>query len=277
VYDIGMAKKRLDVLLVEQGLSETRQKAQAMIMAGNVLVNDKPAEKAGALFDETAEIRFRGDPPKYVSRGGDKLEGALDVFKLDVSGLDALDVGASTGGFTDCLLQHGARSVCAIDVGYGQLANPLRNDPRVTVFEKTNARNLTQADLGNKFDIITIDVSFISLLKVLPALVKLLNSNGAIAALVKPQFEAGRENVGKGGVVRDPAVHEIVLRNIIEEANKIGLRTVSLTHSPLPGPKGNIEFFALLKFPGIDFTPPDPEVAVKHAHKTLNIKNSIDT
>ncbi|MFA6450763.1 MAG: TlyA family RNA methyltransferase [bacterium] len=272
-----MAKKRLDILLVELGLVATRQKAQALIMAGGVIANDKPAEKAGALFDENAEIRLRSEPSKYVSRGGDKLEGALNAFGLSVEGLDALDAGASTGGFTDCLLQRGARSVCALDVGYGQLASQLRTDPRVTVFEKMNARFLTPDDFKFKFDIITIDVSFISLTKPLPALAKLLNSNGAMVALLKPQFEAGRDRIGKGGVVRDAATHESVIREVIAAAAEIGLHTVSIVHSPLKGPKGNIEFFLLFKFDRITSPETDPSVAVKRAHEELNKKPSLDT
>jgi len=261
-----MAKKRLDITLVERGLAETRQKAQALVMAGKVLVGDCPEDKAGRLIDENAAIRLRGEISKYVSRGGEKLEGALTAFGIDVMGLDAIDIGASTGGFTDCLLKHGARSVTAVDVGYGQLAESLRTDPRVTVFEKTNARNISPETLGGLFDIATIDVSFISLLKVLPAVIKLLNENAVILALVKPQFESGREAVGKGGVVRDSQTHLKVLNDVIKGITEIGLSAVSLIHSPLMGPKGNIEFFLLITKKTIESKPPDIPAAVEIAH-----------
>jgi 23S rRNA (cytidine1920-2'-O)/16S rRNA (cytidine1409-2'-O)-methyltransferase len=242
-----MSKKRLDVILVEKELAPTRHKAQALIMAGEVLVDGKPGVKAGAAYSEDAEIRIRGTKQRYVSRGGDKLEGALEAFGVSVAGLDGLDVGASTGGFTDCLLQRGARSVCTVDVGRGQLDLKLRNDPRVTVREKMNARGIGIGDFGREFDIIVVDVSFISLLKVLPALRGLLKSDGAIIALVKPQFEAGRGKVGKGGVVRDPKVHEEVLSEVIRGASGMGLFAAAVATSVLTGPKGNIEFFLLLK------------------------------
>lgn len=238
-------KKRLDLLLVERGVAATREKARAMIMAGLVLVNETSATKAGMAVPNDCEIRVRGGGSKYVSRGGDKLAGALDAFNIDTAGLDTIDIGASTGGFTDCLLQRGARSVCSVDVGYGQLDFRLRNDARVTVMEKTNARNLKPEDFDRRFDLAVVDVSFISLLKVLPTIPGLLKTGGRITALVKPQFEAGRGRAAKG-VVRDPETHIEVLNSLIEGASTLGLRAAALCHSALKGPKGNIEFFILL-------------------------------
>ena len=241
-------KTRLDTLLVQHGLAESRERARALIMAGKVLVDDTPVTKAGTKIAPGAQLRLKdGGPRPYVSRGGEKLGGALDFFRISPAGMKALDAGASTGGFTDCLLQRGAESVCCVDVGYGQLALSLRNDPRVTVMERTNIRHATPPDFPFPFDISVIDVSFISLLKVLPAVAPLLGPDAPVVALVKPQFEAGREGVGKGGVVRDPAVHIRVLESIFEGAPGAGLYPRSATHSPITGPKGNIEFFVLLK------------------------------
>ncbi len=241
----GKDRRRLDRIVAEKGLAESREKAKALIMAGRVLVDDTPVTKAGVSVSVHARVRVRGGGSKYVSRGGEKLEGALDDFNIDPKGLDVLDIGASTGGFTDCLLRRGAKTVAAVDVGYGQLAMKLRNDKRVSVFEKTNARYLDPGDFDKSFDMATMDVSFISLLKVFPAVSKLLKDDGLIVSLVKPQFEAGRGKVGKGGVVKDAEVHTKVLKNITDVAVEFGLYTGGLTFSRLRGPKGNIEFFAV--------------------------------
>lgn len=232
---------RLDALLLQRGLYATREQARRAILAGEVFVDGRLESKAGASVADTAEIEVRQQAPRYVSRGGLKLEKALQVFDVLVEGRDALDVGASTGGFTDCLLQHGARHVWAVDVGYGQLDWQLRNDPRVSVLERTNIRSLEAGSIP-PVDIATIDVAFISLSKVLPAVVGLLVPEGDIVALVKPQFEAGREFVGKRGVVRDPQVQVRVLENVIGCAQCLELIVCALTHSPIKGPQGNIEF-----------------------------------
>jgi 23S rRNA (cytidine1920-2'-O)/16S rRNA (cytidine1409-2'-O)-methyltransferase len=234
-----MERERLDILLHRMGLAESRERARRLIMAGQVSVNGEVADKPGTRVPLTAEIRVGAEPP-YVSRGGLKLEAALTTFSIDVGGLVAADIGASTGGFTDCLLQHGAARVYSIDVGYGQLAWKLRQDPRVVVMERINARYLQE--LPEAIDVATIDVSFISLKLVAPAAMRLLKPSGHILALVKPQFEAGREQVGKGGVVRDPAVHEAVLHDLLAWAPVNGLQTGGLIPSPLRGPAGNIEF-----------------------------------
>jgi 23S rRNA (cytidine1920-2'-O)/16S rRNA (cytidine1409-2'-O)-methyltransferase len=236
-------KNRLDVLLVQRGLAESREKAQAVIMAGAVVVNERPALKAGTLVAPDADIRVLAGP-QFVSRGGEKLAHALDVFSLDVRGLTAIDVGASTGGFTDCLLQRGAARVYAIDVGRGQLDWRLRQDPRVVVMEGVNARYLES--LPEKADLATIDVSFISLEKVIPPVVRQLREGARIVALVKPQFQARREEVGKGGVVRHPQVHAAVLGRFIGWCAGRRLRLLGLTTSPLLGPAGNKEFLVLL-------------------------------
>ena len=238
-----MGKKRLDVLLVERRLAESRERAKRLIMAGEVLVGDRVVDKPGTRVAEDAEIRLRAALP-YISRGGLKLEAALDRFGVAVAGKVAADVGASTGGFTDCLLQRGAALVYAIDVGYGQLAWRLRNDPRVVVLERTNIRYLE--GLPEPVDLATVDVSFIPLELVLPVVVRLLKPEGEIIALIKPQFEAGREQVGKGGVVRDPGVHRSVLGRIVAWALEHGLVVRGLMRSPLKGPAGNVEFLAHL-------------------------------
>lgn len=234
-----MERERLDILVHKMGLAESREQARRLIMAGEVSVNGELADKPGMRVPLTAKIHV-GAEPAYVSRGGLKLEAALTAFLVDVGGLVAADIGASTGGFTDCLLQHGAARVYTIDVGYGQLAWKLRQDPRVVVMERVNARYLQE--LPEPIDLATIDVSFISLKLVLPAVIRLLKPGGHILALVKPQFEAGREQVGKGGVVRDPAVHEAVLHDLLAWAPANGLQTQGLISSPLRGPAGNIEF-----------------------------------
>ncbi|WP_322511191.1 TlyA family RNA methyltransferase [Chloroflexus sp.] len=239
-----MARQRLDMLLVERGLAETRARAQAMIMAGQVLVNGHVQTKAGTMVALDAQIDVRGGLP-YVSRGGFKLAHALDQFTLDPAGLVALDVGASTGGFTDVLLQRGAARVFAVDVGYGILDHRLRTDPRVVALERTNIRHLTALPDNTLADCAVIDVSFISLRLVLPAVQRLIAPAAWIVALIKPQFEAGPQHVGKGGVVRDPAVHAQVLRDILDFAATQQLNPAGLTRSPITGPAGNVEFLAL--------------------------------
>ena len=246
-------KERLDVLLVSLGLAESRAKAQATIMAGEVYVNGQKADKSGMEVDITSNIEVRGSACPYVSRGGLKLEKALKNFAVDPTGYVCSDSGASTGGFTDCLLQQGASKVFAIDVGYGQLAWKIRNDPRVVVMERTNIRYVTPEDLGEPLDLSVIDVSFISLGLVLPVVKTLLKPTGQVLCLIKPQFEAGKDKVGKKGVVRDPAVHEEVLQNFISLAKSLDFTIRNLTFSPVKGPEGNIEFLAHLSMqPGED-------------------------
>jgi len=240
-----MAKRRrLDLLLVDHGLVESREKARALIMAGEAVVEGQVVTKPAALFPVEARVSLRAPLP-YVSRGGFKLAKALDEFGIDVTGLVAIDVGASTGGFTDCLLQRGARRVYAVDVGYGQLDYRLRNDPRVVVMDRTNIRYLES--LPEPIDLATIDVSFISLEKVLPAVMKLLKDGGQIIALIKPQFEAGRDEVGKGGVVRDPGVHRRVIHRLQEWSERHHLLWRGLITSPILGAEGNKEFLAWLE------------------------------
>jgi len=239
-------KQRLDVLLVEKGFYPTREKAQAAIMAGLIMVGEKKIDKAGTKVEIKSPIRVLGDFCPYVSRGGLKLAKAITAFNLVLQDKVFLDIGASTGGFTDCSLQNGAAKVYAIDVGYGQLAWSLRQDPRVVNLERTNIRYLTTEKLGEKAEIATIDVSFISLDKVLPAVKELLTEQGEIVALVKPQFEAGRGKVGKKGVVKDPATHLEVLKNVVSFAQGIGFVVRGLTFSPIRGPEGNIEFLLYL-------------------------------
>src|SRR5215218_10048545 len=236
-------RQRLDEALVERGLAENRSRARALIMAADVLVNGLPVTRAGASVHSGDEISLKA-PPRFVSRGGEKLDHALNVFGIEVCDLIAADFGASTGGFTDCLLQRGAARVYAIDVGYGQLATRLRADPRVVVIERTNVRHLESLPEG--VDLVTIDVSFIGLKLVLPAALSLLNDGGQIVALVKPQFEAGRADVGRGGVVRVPDTHRRVLQELFRTAEELGLGIAGLTASPLLGPAGNIEFLAVL-------------------------------
>ena len=260
-------KERLDVLLVSLGLAESRAKAQATIMAGEVYVNGQKADKSGMEVDITSDIEVRGSACPYVSRGGLKLEKALKNFGVDPTGYVCSDSGASTGGFTDCLLQQGASKVFAIDVGYGQLAWKIRNDPRVVVMERTNIRYVTLEDLGEPLDLSVIDVSFISLGLVLPVVKTLLKPTGQVLCLIKPQFEAGKDKVGKKGVVRDPAVHEEVLQNFISLAKSLDFTIRNLTFSPVKGPEGNIEFLAHLSMqPGEDsYLAPGELVAQAHA------------
>ena len=265
-------KKRLDVLLVEQMYAETRSKAQAIIMAGLVYVNGQKADKAGMSFDaDTAVIEVRGQACPYVSRGGLKLEKALRDFGVDPTGFVCSDSGCSTGGFTDCLLQQGASKVFAIDVGYGELNWKIRNDPRVVVMERTNIRYVTPEDIGEPLDLSVIDVSFISRRIVLPAIKNLLKEKqGQVLCLIKPQFEAGRENVGKNGVIRDPAVHKEVLDSIVALAKELGFIILGLTFSPVKGPAGNIEFLGHLTLADVPGIEPDTADVVAQAHKTLD-------
>jgi 23S rRNA (cytidine1920-2'-O)/16S rRNA (cytidine1409-2'-O)-methyltransferase len=242
-------KTRLDKLLVERGLAPSREKAQALIMAGQVVVGEHVADKAGQQVPLDAEIRIKGEVLPYVGRGGLKLRRALDEFGVDVTGVVALDVGASTGGFTDCLLQAGAAKVFAVDVGYNQLAWKLRQDPRVISLEKTNIRYLTPESLDAVPDMAVIDASFISLSKVLPATVSLVRPGGRIIALIKPQFEVGRGEVGKGGIVRDPAAHEKAIDGVRQVAAELGLTVGGLCDSPILGADGNREFLILLLVP----------------------------
>lgn len=246
-----MKRERIDKLLVERGLAATRTKAQAMVMAGVVLVDEQRVEKPSEQFNSNSDIRIKGgdDPTsRYVGRGGLKLEAALREFQIDVAGLTCLDVGASTGGFTDCLLQNGARKVFAIDVGHNQIDWRLRNDPRVEVREGINARFLKSEDFSQKFDLVVMDVSFISATKVLPAIVPLLVGGGSIITLIKPQFEVGRGEVGGGGIVRDPAKRARVVDEVNAAARALGLQVVKVIESPIQGAEGNVEFLALYKF-----------------------------
>ena len=242
-----MKKKRIDIMLHERGFADSRTKAQALVMAGVVLVDEKRVEKASESFSSDCRIRIKGETAelKYVGRGGLKLEEALHEFHIRPTKYICLDVGSSTGGFTDCLLQHGAKKVFAIDVGTNQLVWSLRNDPRVEARENTNARNLKPEDFDVHFDLIVVDVSFISVTKILPALMPLLKEDGQIVTLIKPQFEVGKGEVGKGGIVRDKEKHERVVSEVNEFAERSGLRITGLIESPILGAEGNKEFLAL--------------------------------
>ena len=262
-------KKRLDMLLVEQGYADTRAKAQAIIMSGLVYVQGQKADKPGTSFEETVSIEVRNGACPYVSRGGLKLEKALRDFGVDPTGYVCSDSGASTGGFTDCLLQQGAKKVFAIDVGYGQLDWKIRSDPRVVVMERTNVRYVTPELLGEPLDLSVIDVSFISLKIVLPVIKTFLKPSGQVLCLIKPQFEAGKEKVGKKGVVREPDTHKEVLDNFVTLAKELDFKILGLTFSPVKGPEGNIEFLGHLTLddrPGIE---PDTDIVVKQAHEIL--------
>ncbi len=238
-------KIRLDKLLLEKNLAPTRQKAQAMIAAGQVLVDNRLADKAGVMVEDSVNIAIKETCP-YVSRGGYKLEAGLEFFNIEPAGLTCLDIGASTGGFTDCLLKKGAEKVYAVDVGYGQLAWELRQDPRVVVMERTNARYLTADDFDGPVDLAVIDAAFISLKLLIPPLLQLFRGQVSILALIKPQFEVGRGKVGKGGVVRDPALHEEVINEIVNFSKTLGLQSRGVAPSPILGPKGNKEFLIYL-------------------------------
>ena len=241
-------KERLDVLLVKKGLAPSREKAKAVIMAGSVYVDGQKEDKAGSVFDEeSAQIEVRGHVLPYVSRGGLKLEKALKVFPITLTNKICMDIGASTGGFTDCMLQNGAVKVYSVDVGYGQLDWKLRQDDRVVCMEKTNFRYMTPEDIPDVLDFASVDVSFISLDKILTPAHALLKEQGEMVALIKPQFEAGREKVGKKGVVRDPKVHEEVISRIVRHADEVSFEVLDLSYSPIRGPEGNIEYLIHLK------------------------------
>ena len=262
-------KDRLDVLLVKRGLAESREKAKAVIMSGIVYVDGQKEDKAGQTFADTANIEVRGSTLKYVSRGGLKLEKAMECFDVSVTDKVCMDIGASSGGFTDCMLQNGAKKVYAVDVGHGQLSWKLRNDTRVVVMEKTNIRYVKPEDIGESIDFASIDVSFISLSKVLPAAYNLLGERGEIVALIKPQFEAGREKVGKKGVVREKSTHIEVIQNCFAYAGENGFFVRELEFSPVKGPEGNIEYlYHLVKSGDID-SDIDIEAIVDTAHEKL--------
>ncbi len=243
-------KLRLDRLLVERSLAASREHSQSLILAGRVLVNDQKVEKCGAPVPTDAEVRVTGDPPRYVSRAGLKLEGALDFLKINPAGKVCMDVGSSTGGFTDCLLQRGARKVFAVDVGTNQLHWKIRHDPRVTTLEHTNARYLRFEVIGEWIDLITMDVSFISATLILPVLPQFLSSGGRVLILVKPQFEAGRGNVGEGGIVREPEVQREAVRKVSRALTALGFVSPTSSESVLPGARGNREFFVCAAWPG---------------------------
>jgi len=241
-----MQRERLDKILVDRGLADSRTKAQALVMAGAVLVDEQLVRKPSELFQSEANIRIKAEATsRYVSRGGVKLEAALREFQIDVSGLVCLDIGSSTGGFTDCLLQQGARKVVAIDVGHNQIDWKLRNHPRVELCEGINARYLTPSQFDEKFDLVTIDVSFISATKILPSIVSLLKDDARIITLIKPQFEVGKGEVGKGGIVKDPAQHQRVIAEVNQAAKLLGLVVGGPIESPIKGADGNVEFLAL--------------------------------
>ena len=268
-----MAKKRLDVLMVEKGLVESRQKAQAIIMAGQVYSGEKRLDKAGMTLDEDTALEVRGQTLRYVSRGGLKLEKAMKHFPIDLKGKTAADIGASTGGFTDCMLQNGAAKVYAVDVGYGQLAWSLRSDERVVVLERTNARYLSHNEIPDVLDFASIDVSFISLKLILPALRQLMSEDGEVVALIKPQFEAGREKVGKKGVVRDPAVHLEVLEHFTQHAAEADFTVKGIDFSPIRGPEGNIEYLGYMQAKPGEPEWGDLEDLVRRSHAQMEGEN----
>lgn len=241
-----MEKIRLDTLMVEKGLAQSRERAKAMIMAGQVYIDNQKCDKAGLFVTSDTELEVRGDTLKYVSRGGLKLEKAMQEFPISLDGKITMDIGASTGGFTDCMLQNGAKKVYAVDVGYGQLAWKLRTDERVINLERTNIRYVTKEQIQDTIDFASIDVSFISLKLVLPVAKELLSEKGEIAALIKPQFEAGREQVGKKGVVRDKGVHKEVIMKVLSVISELGMYASGLSYSPVKGPEGNIEYLVFI-------------------------------
>lgn len=265
-------KERLDVLLVRQGLAESREKAKAIIMSGQVFVDGQREDKAGSMFaEDKVKIEVKGKVLKYVSRGGLKLEKAMEVFALDLTDKVCMDIGASTGGFTDCMLQNGAKKVYAVDVGHGQLAWKLRNDERVVCMEKTNFRYMVREDIQDELDFASVDVSFISLSRILPPARELLKPAGEMVCLIKPQFEAGREKVGKKGVVRDAKIHLEVIEEVLAFAKEAGFSVLQLTFSPVKGPEGNIEYLVHLKKTDEDESEAvQPLEIVKAAHETLD-------
>ncbi|MCI5821844.1 MAG: TlyA family RNA methyltransferase [Lachnospiraceae bacterium] len=265
-------KERLDVLLVQRGLAPSREKAKTMIMEGNVFVANQREDKAGTFFDDKVEIEVRGTTLKYVSRGGLKLEKAMNQFGLSLQGKICMDIGASTGGFTDCMLQNGAVKVYSVDVGYGQFAWKLRQDERVVCMEKTNIRYVTPEDIEDVLDFASVDVSFISLTKVLTPARELLREGGEMVCLIKPQFEAGKDKVGKKGVVRDPQVHKEVIESVIAYAKSIGFDILHLEYSPIKGPEGNIEYLVHIKKSGktMGEGEMDVDAVVNAAHQSLD-------
>lgn len=262
-------KKRLDVLVVERGLAPSREKAKAYIMEGKVFVDNQREDKAGSTFDEKARIELHGKKLAYVSRGGLKLEKALKTFPVDLKGTVCMDIGASTGGFTDCMLQNGASKVYSVDVGYGQFDWSLRQDPRVVLMEKTNVRYLKPEDIDDRLDFASCDVSFISLSLILPAIFPILKDSGQMVCLIKPQFEAGRENVGKRGVVRDPKVHLQVIDDVFTFTKALGFGVLGLTFSPIKGPNGNIEYLMFIE-KGAESADIDAAAVVAEAHGALD-------
>jgi len=263
-------KKRLDILVTEKGITTSREKAKALIMAGQIFVDNVREDKAGSMFEETCDIVLHGEKPKYVSRGGLKLEKAMASFPIKLDDFVCMDIGSSTGGFTDCMLQNGAKRVFAVDVGYGQLDYKLRVDERVVCMEKTNIRYVTPEDIGEPLDFASCDVSFISLDKVLPAAINLLKDEAEMVCLIKPQFEAGREEVGKKGVVRDPKIHQKVIEKVLEKSREIGFSAIGLTYSPVKGPEGNIEYLVHLKKGEFEGSIPEPKEVVNMAHEELD-------
>ncbi len=264
------SKERLDVLLVDKGIAASREKAKTMIMEGNVFVDGAREDKAGSMFPDSVSIEYKGNTLKYVSRGGLKLEKAMKVFPVELAGKVCMDIGASTGGFTDCMLMNGASKVYAIDVGYGQLAWKLRSDERVVCMEKTNFRYLKPSDIADIPDFASVDVSFISLSKILPAAYDIISEKAEMVCLIKPQFEAGKENVGKKGVVRDAAVQEDVISRVMTMAVNLGFKVKGLDYSPVKGPEGNIEFLLYLTKEAVENAAPDIFEIVKAAHDGLD-------
>ncbi len=264
-------KKRADVILFERGLVDSREKGKRVIMEGSVFIGNLRVDKPGDKLDEDVDIVIKENPNIYVSRGGLKLEKAINFFDLSLKDKTSMDIGASTGGFTDCMLKNGAIKVFAVDVGYGQLDWKLRNDPRVIVMERTNIRNVSLDDIGEKMDFISIDVSFISLKLVLPVAKKLLSENGEILALIKPQFEAGKNKVGKKGIVREKNIHFEVIRNISDFCNELGVGICGITYSPITGATGNIEFLICLKNNNMDAINDESiNEIIEEAHSTLS-------
>lgn len=268
------SKERLDTLLVKKGIFESREKAKVYIMSGQVYVNGLKADKVGNKYDTDSEIEFRGNKMKYVSRGGYKLEKALNYFNIDLNGKICYDIGASTGGFTDCMLQNGASQVYSIDVGYGQFAWKLRCDSRVVPIERTNVRYLEFSEEFKKGDFASIDVSFISLKKIIPNLLNFLKDDGEIAALIKPQFEAGRDKVGKKGVIRDKKVHREVVQTIADFVTDLNMEIKGLTFSPIKGPEGNIEYLIYMKrgIMGEELKPEIIDLVIDESHKNLSLE-----
>ena len=266
-------KERLDVLLVKRALAPSREKAKAMIMEGSVYVNNQKEDKAGSMFDTGAQVEVRGKTLRYASRGGLKLEKAMERFAVSLEQKTCMDIGASTGGFTDCMLQNGARKLYAVDVGYGQLAWKLRQDARVCCMEKTNIRYVTPQDIGEPLDFASVDVSFISLTKVLGPAMELLKEQGEMVCLIKPQFEAGREKVGKKGVVRDKNVHLEVIGQVVSFARGLGFHVLGLEYSPIKGPEGNIEYLMHIRKDGtgLQEEAADAAAVVEAAHAELDI------